>query len=136
MSAPGQTFKTTAAIGNREDLSDMIFRIDPTDTPFVTGIDTDEATAVNHELQTQALGSASSSNFQSEGDDAAGDATTATVRLGNICQISRKVPIVSGTQQAVQHAGRDDEMAYQEMLKGLELKRDIETYLAGTNNAK
>jgi hypothetical protein len=36
---------------------------------------------------------------------------------------------VSGTQQAVDHAGRDDEMAYQEMLKGLELKRDMETII-------
>jgi hypothetical protein len=34
---------------------------------------------------------------------------------------------VSGTQQAVDHAGRDNELAYQEMLKGLELKRDMET---------
>jgi len=58
------------------------------------------------------------------------------VRLGNVCQISRKVPFVSGTQQAVEHAGRDNEMAYQEMLKGLELKRDMEMSLAGTNKAK
>jgi hypothetical protein len=36
----------------------------------------------------------------------------------------------------VQHAGRDDELAYQEMLKGLELKRDMELILAGTNQAK
>src|SRR5580658_1239462 len=51
-------------------------------------------------------------------------------------QISRKVPQVSGTQQAVEHAGRDNEMAYQEMLKGLELKRDMESILVGTNQAK
>ena len=136
MSVPGQTFLTYSGIGNREDLSDMIYRIDPTDTPFVTGVDTSKATAVNHEWQTQALAAASSTNFQVEGDDATADTTTATSRFGNICQISRKVPQVSGTQQAVEHAGRDDEMAYQEMLKGLELKRDIETYIVGTNNAK
>jgi hypothetical protein len=58
------------------------------------------------------------------------------VRLGNICQISYKVPRVSGTQRAVEHAGRDDELAYQEMLKGLELKRDMEAILVGTNQAK
>jgi len=46
------------------------------------------------------------------------------------------VPQVSGTQQAVEHAGRDNEMAYQEMLKGLELKRDMEGILCGTNQAK
>jgi hypothetical protein len=43
---------------------------------------------------------------------------------------------VTGTQQSVDHAGRDDELAYQEMLKGLELKRDMETILCGTNQAK
>src|SRR5882762_5991273 len=95
-----------------------------------------KASAVNHEWQTQALAAANTANAQLEGDDAAADATTPTVRLGNICQISRKVPQVSGTQQAVEHAGRDNEMAYQEMLKGLELKRDMEAILVGTNQAK
>ncbi len=129
MALPTSTLATYQAIGNREDLSDMIWRIDPTDCPFVTGIDKTKASAVNHEWQTQALTAADGTNAQLEGDDAAADAATVTVRKGNLCQISRKVPFVSGTQQAVDHAGRDDEMAYQEMLKGLELKRDIETIL-------
>jgi hypothetical protein len=107
----------------------MIWRIDPTDTPFMTGVDKVKATAVNHEWQTQALAGASGSNAQLEGDDITADAATPTVRLGNIAQISRKTAAVTGTQQAVDHAGRDDEMAYQEMLKGLELKRDMETIL-------
>src|SRR5262249_48333410 len=126
MALPTNTFTTYSAVGNREDLSDMIYRIDPTDTPFMTGIDKAKATAVNHEWQTQALAAPNPANAQLEGDDATADVTTPTVRLGNICQISRKVPQVSGTQQAVEHAGRDNEMAYQEMLKGLELKRDME----------
>lgn len=129
MAMPTSTFATYQAIGNREDLSDMIYRIDPTDCPFTTGAEKAKASAVKHEWQTQALAAASGSNAQLEGDDAAADATTVTVRISNTCQISRKVPFVSGTQQAVDHAGRDDEMAYQEMLKGLELKRDIETVL-------
>ena len=136
MALPTNTFTTYSAVGNREDLSDMIYRIDPTDTPFVTGIEKTKATAVNHEWQTQALAAANTANAQLEGDDATADATTPTVRLGNIAQISRKVPQVSGTQQAVEHAGRDNEMAYQEMLKGLELKRDMESILVGTNQAK
>jgi hypothetical protein len=136
MALPTNTFTTYSATGNREDLSDMIFRIDPTDTPFMTGIEKTKATAVNHEWQTQALAAANAANAQLEGDDATADATTPTVRLGNIAQISRKVPQVSGTQQAVEHAGRDNEMAYQEMLKGLELKRDMESILVGTNQAK
>lgn len=43
---------------------------------------------------------------------------------------------MSGTQQAVDHVGRDNKLAYQEMLKGLELKRDIGTITVGTNQAK
>lgn len=134
--SPSNTFATYEAIGNREDLSDMIYRIDPTDTPFMTGAEREKATAVNHEWQTQALAAASSSNAQLEAADSSTDAATPTVRLGNICQISTKTARVSGTQQAVDHAGRDNELAYQEMLKGLELKRDMETILVGTNQAK
>ena len=70
MALPTNTFTTFTAIGNREDLSDMIYRIDPVDTPFVSGVDKTKASAVNHEWQTQALASAVATNFQLEGDDA------------------------------------------------------------------
>src|ERR1700688_3049152 len=136
MALPTNTFATYESIGNREDLSDVVYRIDPTETPFMSGIEKEKASAVAHEWQTQALAAVNTGNAQLEGDDAIADATTSTVRLGNICQISRKTPRVTGTQRAVEHAGRDDEMAYQEMLKGLELKRDMESILVGTNQAK
>jgi hypothetical protein len=126
---------TYSAVGNREDLTDMIYRIDPTDVPFYTGIEREKASATKHEWQTQAL-AAAAANAQFEGDDSyAADALTATVRLGNYCQILRKTPRVTGTQRVVDHAGRDDEMAYQEMLKGLELKRDVEFALVNTPQA-
>jgi hypothetical protein len=136
MSLPNNTHSTYAAVGNREDLSDQIYRIDPTDTPFMSAIEREKASAVNHEWQTQALASPDTDNAVLEGDDATTDAATATVRLGNIAQISDKVARVTGTQRVVDSAGRDDEMAYQEMLKGLELKRDMESILCGTNQAK
>jgi uncharacterized protein DUF5309 len=136
MALPTNTFATYEAIGNREDLSDVIYRIDPTDTPAMSGFEREKATAVNHEWQTQALASVDTTNAVLEGDDATTDAATPTVRLGNICQISDKVARVTGTQRAVEHAGRDDELEYQEMLKGLELKRDMESIIVGTNQAK
>jgi hypothetical protein len=136
MALPANTFTTYSAVGNREDLSDEIYRIDPTETPFITGIDKSKATAVLHEWQTQALAAASGANAQLEGDDVTRDAATATVRLGNVCQISRKVPAVTGTQRSVNSAGRGDEMEYQEMLKGLELRRDMESVIVGSNQAK
>jgi hypothetical protein len=136
MALPTNTFATYEAIGNREDLSDVIYRIDPTDTPAMSGFEREKATAVNHEWQTQALAAVDTTNAVLEGDDATTDAATPTVRLGNMCQISDKVARVTGTQRAVEHAGRDDELEYQEMLKGLELKRDMESILVGTNQAK
>ena len=127
MAVDAATFLTYSAIGNREDLSDVIYNIDPTETPFVSGISKIKSSAVLHEWQTQALAAVSSINSVLEGDDATTDTLTATVRLGNYHQISDKVARVSGTQRAVEHAGRDDELDYQVSLKGKELKRDMET---------
>jgi hypothetical protein len=135
MSLPTNTFPTYDAIGNREDLADKIYRVEQMDTPFISAVEVGSATAVNHEWQTQAL-RAAAQNAVVEGSDAVTNARTPSVRLGNYCQIADEVARVSGTQQAVEHAGRDDEMAYQEMLAGLELKRDMEYILVGLNTAK
>ena len=133
MALPTDTFTTYSAIGNREDLSDVIYNVDPTDTPFLTGIPRTKATAVLHEWQTDALASASATNHVLEGDDATTDATTATTRLSNTCQISDKVPRVTGTQQAVVSAGRKDELAYQIVKRAKELRRDMESSLLANN---
>lgn len=125
MAIPASTFVTYQAKGNREDLTDDIYLIDPVDTPVMSLAERATATAVLHEWQSQAL-AAAGANSNLEGDDATTDAATATVRLSNSCQISDKTPRVSGTQQAVKHAGRSDEMAYQVALKSQELKRDME----------
>jgi hypothetical protein len=129
MAVDAATFLTYSAIGNREDLSNVIYNIDPTETPFVSGIERVKTSAVLHEWQTQALTAANSTNSVLEGDDGVTDTATPTARLGNIHQISDKVARVSGTQRSVDHAGRDDELDYQVMLKGKELKRDMETIL-------
>ena len=136
MTAPTNTFQTYQAKGNREDLANAIYRIAPTDTPFLSGISKVDASATYHEWQTQDLATAAN-NAQIEGDDASAAAVTATVRLGNYTQIATKTVIVSGTQDAVKKAGRGSELSYQLSLKGLELKRDMETGLTqnGTHNA-
>jgi hypothetical protein len=129
MAVDAATFLTYSAIGNREDLSNIIYNIDPTETPFISGIKKTKASAVLHEWQTQALAAANSTNSVLEGDDGVTDTATPTVRLGNYLQISDKVARVSGTQRSVEHAGRDDELDYQVMLRGKELKRDMETIM-------
>jgi hypothetical protein len=132
---PTNTFITTAAIGNREDLIDVITRISPTKTPFLSMCGKATATATLHEWQTQDLATAAS-NAQVEGDDATAKVVTPTVRLSNRTQISAKNVTVSGTQQAVLKAGRGkDEMAYQMSLAAAELKRDIEFGLTQNSTA-
>jgi len=135
MTQPADTFSSYDAIGNREDLSDQIWNIAPTATPFMSRIARTTATATNHEWQTDTLTAASATNAVIEGDDATTDASTPTVRLGNNTQISDKVPRVTGTQRSNDSAGRGDEMDYQVALRGKELKRDVESSLLA-NNAK
>ena len=128
MAAPSNTFLTTAAIGNREDLTDVIYRISPTQTPVLNMAAKTKATNTLHEWQTQDLASAAN-NAQAEGDDLTATAATPTVRLNNRTQISAKKIVVSGSQQAMNPAGRKDELAYQLSLKSAEIKRDMEVGL-------
>ena len=123
------TYSQYDAKGEREDLSDIIYSISPTDTPFMSNIGKNKATAVYHEWQTDALAAAASNNHQVEGDEVAFNAMVATTRLGNRTQISRKAVIVSGTLESVSKAGRNNEMAYQISKASKELKRDMETTL-------
>jgi hypothetical protein len=134
MAAPTNTFTSTAAIGNREDLSDIIYNIAPTETPFLSLAAKAKATATLHEWQTQAL-AAPADNAQAEGDDATADAAIPTERLGNRTQISSKTASVSGTQETVDKAGRKSEMAYQMSLKSAELKLAMEFGLTQNNVA-
>lgn len=121
------TFTTFSAIGNREDLSNIIYNISPEETPFMSNVGRDKCSATLFEWQTDALASAAA-NAQLQGDDlvATADAVTATVRVANRTQISRKIVQVSGTQDAVDKAGRKTEIAYQKAKKSAELKRDME----------
>ena len=123
------TYSQYDAVGEREDLSDIIYSISPTDTPFMSNVGKNKATAVYHEWQTDALAAAASDNHQVEGDEVAFNAMIATTRVGNRTQISRKAVIVSGTLEAVSKAGRNNEMAYQISKASKELKRDMETTL-------
>ena len=129
MAVPTNTFEVYAAIGIRDDLTDEIYNVDPTDTPLLTAFSKVKATQPLHEWQTDAFAAASSSNAVAEGDDATNDAVTATVRLSNSCQISDKVIQISGTQEVSVKAGRKSEMGYQIAKAAKELKRDMESVI-------
>jgi len=133
MTVPTNTVTAHVAIGNREDLSDVIYDISPLETPFISNASQGNATGVYHEWQTDAL-EAAGTNRQIEGDDATANTHVPTVRPGNYCQISRKVVSVSRTQRTVNSAGRGDELSYQISKRGKELKRDME-YAVTRNQA-
>ena len=135
MAQPTNTFDTYDSIGEREDLADVIYNISPTDTPFLSSAAKTQATAVLHEWQTDSLAAASTSNAVIEGDEATHDAVTPTTRLSNSCQIMDKTVVITGTQEAVDKAGRASELAYQIAKRAKELKRDMEAMLT-TNNAE
>lgn len=120
------TFTTFDAKGIREDLSNVITNIAPEETPFMSNIGRESISNSLYEWQTDTL-AAAAANKQLEGDDVTSfDAVTATVRLQNYAQISRKTIVLSATEEVVNKAGRRSELAYQIAKRGSELKRDQE----------
>jgi len=130
------TYTTQTAVGEREQLADVIYRIDPDETPIFSALKKETSNGIFTEWQVQELASASATNYATEGADASIVAPTATVRLGNYHQISVKAVAVSKTLDAVEKAGRDREVAYQKVLKSLELRRDIEKAIGDTDVAR
>jgi hypothetical protein len=122
------TYQTYTAIGQREDLTDVIYNISPTDTPFMSTIGKTKATAVYHEWQTDSL-AAAGLNVAVEGATASDATMSPTTRVGNRCQISQKTIKISNTLQAVDKAGRKSEKAYQLAKASAEIKRDMELTL-------
>ena len=104
MAAVTNTFQTTSAVGNREELSDVVSRITPEDTPIYSLISKGTCKSVHPEWETDEL-AAPAENIQLEGDDYTFDATTPPTRLGNYTQIMRKSWIISNTQETVDEAG-------------------------------
>ena len=131
MAQPTNTFDTYDSVGEREDLSDVIYSISPTDTPFISSAAKTKATAVLHEWQTDALAAAVTNNAVIEGDEATLDAVSPTSRLSNSSQIMDKTVVITGTQESVDKAGRASELAYQIAKKAKELKRDMEATVTG-----
>ena len=105
------TYQTYTAIGQREDLSDVIYSISPTDVPFMSSIGKTKATAVLHEWQTDSLAAATLDNYAVEGATASDATMSPTTRVGNRTQIAQKTVKISGTLQSVDKAGRKSEKA-------------------------
>jgi hypothetical protein len=122
------TLLTYDTFGKREDLTDIIYNISPTDTPFMSGVGKTKATNTKYEWQTDSLG-AVAANAKAEGASITYPTLTSTSRKHNNTQISTKAVQVSGTDDAMNLAGRNTELAYQVAKAAKELKRDMENAL-------
>lgn len=126
---------TYDAVGNREDLIDVITNISPTDTPFFSRFGKVKAKGTYHEWTTDSLASASE-NKNVEGGDYSFSKPASRSRTGNYTQIFVTPVEVSDTQREVDTAGLEDEFAYQMAKKMKEHARDIEYSLVnGTGNS-
>jgi hypothetical protein len=123
-----QTYGVGSAGGNREDLEDIIWELDPLETYCLTNFDQTKAVATFHEWELDAM-TAPAANRQLEGDDGTFVSIVSPTRAGNYLQISRKTFLVSGTQEVVSKAGRKSELTRQVKKQMKELKNDMEMAL-------
>ena len=121
----------------REDLADVIYNIAPVDVPMMSNIGRENVKNTYFEWQIDVLASAVTTNAQLEGDDvvSTSDARTATNRVANYTQISRKLVETSGTLEAVDKAGMRSYLAYELAKASSELKRDMEATITSNNAA-
>jgi hypothetical protein len=127
-------FDSYTAVGLREDLTDVIYDISTTETPFMSNAARVSVKAKIHEWQTDTL-AAAAANAQLEGDTITAATTEATNRVKNPTQIAYKAFAVTGTTEAVDKAGRSSEISYQIAKTGRELKRDMEKALCGATGS-
>lgn len=132
--AQASALKTYGAVGEREDLTDVIAVITRHETPIFSGLEKVKARGTLHEWQTDSL-STGSDNAQIEGADFQFAIPGYRTRVSNNTQIFTKTLEVSRTMRAVDVAGVEDEFAYQMEKRMKEIATDVEEALiTGTGN--
>jgi hypothetical protein len=118
----------------REDLSDYVYNIAPTATPFLTNIKKGSVSSTKFDWQTDTIAAASASGQALQGDTSRQiDSSSDTHRVENYTEIQRRDISVSGTEMKVKKAGIKDMMAYQIALRTKEIKRNMESALTSDN---
>lgn len=137
MVAPTNLETTVTSVGQREDLSNIIYRVAPEETPFFSAIGKGNASARYTEWQTETLRAPNADNAALEGDTVSTlNAPNRSERVGNFNQIFTETGGVSRTQEQVDMAGRASEEARQKTLKGMEIRRDVEARIIGNNPSR
>jgi hypothetical protein len=126
-----QAFATYNATGNREDLSNAIYNIDPFDTPVMSASRRRNVKNRWFDWQTEFLPTVNLTNAQPEGFNlnTFQDAATPTIRQQGVAQISKRDATVSGSQEEADAAGKGSEMAHQMAIISKVLKSDMEAIM-------
>ena len=119
---------TYEAVGNKEDVSEIITNISPDQTPLYSRLGKTKATQTVHEWLEDSLGEAAE-NKQPEGYTYFTVNADPRTRLNNYTQIMHRGVQVTDTQEAVLHYGIRSELAYQMQKKLKELAFDCEKAL-------
>ena len=135
-------FTTYNAVGNREDLSNVIYNIDPFDTPVMSAIRRRNVKNRLFDWQTEFLPTVANpvvpgtgavdltptgANAQFEGFALAPSAAQPTIRQNNVTQIAKRDATISGSQEESDAAGKGSEMSHQMAMASKVLKSDMET---------
>jgi hypothetical protein len=128
--------QTYDQVGEREDLTNLGISVSPEKTPLWSGLAKVQAKGVYHEWQTDAL-TAATANAQIEGADFAFTVPASRTRTGAYTQIFTKTVEVTGTMQAVDIAGVENEFSYRLKKRMKEMATDIEKALfTATGNSE
>lgn len=113
----------------REDVMQQIFDISDIPLPFTDRIGSGSHGNEFAEWTADRLNQPDLTNKVVDGDDAGADESTVGIRMGNRSQISQKTLRVSTRANDSDTIGFQNTLAYQIMMRGNELRRDVEAMM-------
>lgn len=129
MPSPG-TMTRYDIVGVKEDVSNIISNISPSDTPFSSAIGSEGIDNTHFEWQEDSLMPVQD-NAQVEAFTALQSTQQPTLLRTNTTQILSKTASASGTADRVKKYGRAKELSYQLGLRAVEIKKDLEYAYVG-----
>lgn len=134
MSTYSDAYVTYEAVGNREDLLDIITNISPDETPLMNKFGTSKVTGMTHSWLTDSLGEPGENAYLETQEFGTTEATP-RVKLSNYIQIFMRDCDVSDSQEAVLKAGVKSEMAYQMQKTMKMIALDVEYAIVNNDTA-
>jgi hypothetical protein len=125
MARIANTFTTSDAGVNREELSGIVDRVRREDTPLYSMISKGACDSIYPTWPQDSM-EAPGENAQLEGDEFVFDDIDPASRVGNPTQIFEKSFVMSMTQDRVDNAGQTEQYNRFKLTKGIELRRDVE----------